>query len=179
MRGTYFPMGDQSMGFTVLQIRYGTHVELPGLFRLSAGAPFGGVSLFLLADIEPKSQGAEPYAEAGGIPGAPGMNGTAGSGIALSANMMFDDPEGFGRTLAHELAHYLGLFHTSEQDGRVLDDLDDTAECRLDRDDGGDGLDVADCQDHGADNLMFWATGSGTALSPQQRARIAESPILR
>ena len=179
MRGTYFPMGDESMGFTVLQIRYGTHVELPGLFRLSAGAPFGGVSLFLLDKIDPRVQGGEPYAEAGGVPGPPGMLGSAGSGIAFAARMMLGDPTAFGRTLAHEIAHYLGLFHTSEQDGRVLDNLDDTPECRADLDAASDGLDRDDCQANGADNLMVWATATGTLLTEQQRALLAESPLLR
>jgi hypothetical protein len=179
MRGTYFERGDQSMGFTMLHIRYGTHVELPGLFRLSAGAPGGGVDLFLLDDIDPLMLDAEPYAEAGGIPGPPSMHGTAGSGIAFSASMMVDDPRAFGRTLAHELAHYLGLFHTSEQDGRVLEALDDTPECRLAQDSDGDGLDVADCAEHGADNLMFWAKTTASELTPEQRAVLADSPILR
>jgi hypothetical protein len=179
MRGTYFPMGDGSMGFTVLQIRYGTHVELPGLFRLSAGAPGGGVNLFLLDDIEPRMLDAEPFAEAGGIPGPPAMHGTGGSGIAFAASMMVDDPAAFGRTLAHELAHYLGLFHTSEQDGRVLDELDDTEACRLEQDLDRDGLQPADCTEHGLDNLMFWAKTTSTVLTEQQRERLAQSPILR
>lgn len=180
MQGTYFPMeGDRAMGFTLLHIKYGTHVELPGLFRLSAGAPFGGVSLFLLDDIDPIMLDAHPEAEAGGIPGPPSMHGTAGSGIAFASSMMVDDPKAFGRTLAHELAHYLGLFHTSEQDGRVLDNLDDTAECRLVQDLDGDGLDPADCIDHGLDNLMFWAKTTSTTLTEQQRAVLAQSPILR
>jgi len=179
MRGTYFERGDPSMGFTMLHIRYGTHVELPGLFRLSAGAPGGGVDLFLLDDIDPLMLDAEPEAEAGGIPGPPSMHGTGGSGIALATRMMLDDPQAFGRTLAHELAHYLGLFHTSEQDGRVLENLDDTPECRLEQDADRDGLDVADCAEHGASNLMFWAKTTATELTPEQRAVLADSPILR
>lgn len=180
MRGTYFAQdGGPWMGFTMLHIRYGALVELPGLFRLSAGAPGGGVSLFLLDDIDAVVPGAESYAEAGGIPGPPSMHGTGGSGIAFAASMMVDDPQAFGRTLAHELAHYLGLFHTSEQDGRVLEGLDDTPACRLEQDADGDGLDVADCAEHGASNLMFWAKSTATELTAEQRAVLADSPILR
>ena len=85
------------------------------------------------------------------------MHGTGGSGIAIATDMMAGDPARMGRTLAHELAHFLGLFHTSEADGRVYDALEDTPECRLEDDGDGDGLDPADCESLGADNLMFWS----------------------
>jgi len=179
MRGTYFPEGDMAQGFTLLHVRYGAHVELPGLFRLSAGAGNGAVNLFLLSDIDPPMLAAEPQADSGGIPGPPGMQGTAGSGIAIASDMMVGDPQAFGRTLAHEIAHYLGLFHTSEADGRVLDNLADTPACLPDQDALGDGLDRLDCVDHGADNLMFWAKATGTTLTPLQREVLAGSPLLR
>ena len=106
------------------------------------------------------------------------MHGTPGSGIAIASDMMIADPQGFGRTLAHELAHYLGLFHTSEADGSVIENLSDTPECRLAQDTDGDGLDRADCEGRGADNLMFWAKVPGTALTEQQRAVLRANPIL-
>jgi hypothetical protein len=179
MRGTYFRNGDRAQGFTMLKVRYGSYVELPGLFQLSAGAGNRAINLFLLSDIEPLAAGSEPEAEAGGIPGPPAMHGTAGSGIAVAVDMMAGNPGAFGRTLAHEIAHYLGLFHVSEADGVVLDNLEDTPECRSERDRNGNGLDVDDCAEHGANNLMFWAKAPGIVLSEQQRAVLRSSPILR
>jgi hypothetical protein len=178
-RGVAFPEGDAAQGFAVLAVRFGVYVELPALFRLSAGAANSAVNLFFLRDIAPRSADGEPEAEAGGIPGPLGMQGTPGSGVAIATDMMAGDPERLGRTLAHEIAHYLGLFHTSEADGSVYDAFDDTPECRADRDADGDGLSVADCEGAGADNLMFWARTSGTKLSAAQQRMLRAALILQ
>jgi hypothetical protein len=177
-RGTAFPEGDAAQGFAVLKVRFGVNIELPGLFRLSAGAANSAINLFFAKDIQPRSSDGEPEAEAGGIPGPLGMQGTAGSGIAIATDMMAGNPQMLGRTLAHEIAHYLGLFHTSESDGSVLDSLADTPECRKDKDTAHDGLNVQDCAGAGADNLMFWAKTSGTVLTPQQQAVLRAALIL-
>lgn len=52
-------------------------------------------------------------------------------------------------TCAHEIGHYLGLYHTSERDGRQHDPIADTPECAPGQ---------SPCPD--ADNVMFW-TGGG------------------
>ncbi len=180
MVGTAHPEGDATQGFAVMRVRFGVYVELPGLFRLSAGAGNSAINLFFLSDIEPRGgSDGEPEAEAGGIPGPLGMHGTGSSGIAIATDMMAGAPRALGRTLAHEIAHYLGLFHTSEADGSVFDPLSDTPECRDDRDQHGDGLDVVDCQGAGAENLMFWAKTSGTVLTEQQRDVLRRAVILR
>jgi hypothetical protein len=166
-RGVAFPEGGAGAGFAVLEVRFGVYVELPHLFMLSAGASNGAVNLFFVEDIRPRT-GGEPEAEAGGVPGPPAMQGTAGSGIAISTDMMAGDARGLGRTLAHELAHYLGLFHTSESSGVVYDRLNDTPECRA-----GD-----DCSGHEA-NLMWWAKASGIELSAGQVEVLRRAPLLR
>lgn len=178
-RGTAFPDGDAAQGFARLQVRRGVYMELPALFRLSAGAGNSAVNLFFVKDIDPRGATGELEAEAGGIPGPLGMHGTSGSGIAIATDMMAGNPEQLGRTLAHELGHYLGLFHTSEADGTVLDPLSDTPECRAERDLAGDGLSIDDCEGAGADNLMFWAKTSGRVLTEQQRAVLRRALILQ
>jgi hypothetical protein len=179
MRGVAFPNGDAAQGFAVLNVRFGVYAELPSLFRLSAGAANSAIDLFFVQDIMPRSGDGEPEAEAGGIPGPLGMHGTAGSGIAIATDMMDGDATRLGRTLAHEIAHYLGLFHTSEADGSVFDALDDTPECRSDRDADRNGLSVADCAGAGADNLMFWALSTGTKLTAAQREVLRAALILQ
>jgi hypothetical protein len=44
-RGTAFPDGDSFQDFAVLQVRFGVYAELPGLFRLSAGANDRAINL--------------------------------------------------------------------------------------------------------------------------------------
>ena len=179
MRGAAFPSGDAAQGFSVLQVRYGVYMELPFLFRLSAGAANSAINLFFVADMKQRSDDGDPEAEAGGIPGPLGMQGTGASGIAIATNMMANEPQALGRTLAHEIAHYLGLFHTSESNGVVLDPLDDTPECRSERGMSAEGLSVAACKGFGADNLMFWAKTTGTVLTPQQQAVLQRALLLR
>lgn len=179
MRGLASPQGHEDQGFARVHVRFGVYLELPYLFRLSAGAANTAINLFFVADLLPRSGDGEPQAEAGGIPGPLGMHGTGGSGIAIATDMMAGDPNGLGRTLAHELAHYLGLFHTSEAQGEVLDPLDDTPECRMTRDVDGNGLSVEDCQGFGADNLMFWAKGGGTSLTAEQIGVLQRALILQ
>ena len=64
-----------------------------------------------------------------GLPGAAGLHGTRGSGLIFSASMFGRDNRLLGQVLAHELGHYLGLQHTTEQDGRTTDPFEDTPSC--------------------------------------------------
>lgn len=177
-RGLAFPAGDAAAGFAVLRIRFGVYAELPYLFKLSAGANNSAIDLFFVGDIAPRGGDGEPQAEAGGIPGPLGMHGTGSSGIAIATDMMRGDGLQLGRTLAHEIGHYLGLFHTSEADGSVLDALADTPECRSDRDRARNGLDRDDCNDAGADNLMFWSVTQESVLTAQQGAVLRSAVVL-
>lgn len=84
-----------------------------------------------------------------GIPGVPGIHGSPGTGLVFASEYLGgrDGNQLVGQTLAHELGHFLGLFHTTEQQGGGQDHLDDTPAC----DDIEDGL--AGCPD--LNNLMF------------------------
>lgn len=158
-------------GLSTIKLQYGVCPQLPELWKLSAGAANVALDVFFVADIEMCAQG-DIGGISGGTPGPLGMHGTSGSGIAISTNMMLDagDPERLGRTLAHELGHVLGLFHTTELDGRVLDPLPDTAPCPPSR----------TPDDACAQNLMFPTTEvTSTALTEQQREVLRSAIVLQ
>ncbi len=62
---------------------------------------------------------------AAALPG-PKLNGTPVSGVMVDYD--FSDAAAVGQVTAHEIGHYLGLFHTTESDGSH-DIIDDTLEC--------------------------------------------------
>lgn len=148
--------------------------DLGPMMALSADARGPGLNLFFVRYID-AAQGIS-----GGIPGPPGMHGTTASGVAIAADEILGAPELIGLVVAHEASHYLGLFHTSEADGSVLEPLSDTPECRPFRDLDGDGyVTTAECGTaYGADNLMFWAA-EGTAVSAEQGRIVGGALLLR
>lgn len=145
-------------------------VGIEQLFQLSRGVDDGGLNLFLVSDM------GAVLGISGGIPGALGVHGTTASGIAVALDVA-DVP--LLNVIMHEMSHQMGLFHTTESNGAVLDPIADTPVCGLARDTNGDGrLDPHECKGSGADNLMFWA-GTGTTLSRQQQQVLRRSLILR
>jgi hypothetical protein len=92
-----------------------------------------------------------------------------------------------GETVAHEMGHQLGLFHTSERGGTSFDILSDTPECAISRDnDSGGTVSAEECDGYGGDNLMFWTTWSSSSqaagktqetLSSYQQHVLKYSPI--
>lgn len=86
-----------------------------------------------------------------GAPGFAAVHGNWSSGLAVSSEHLGTSAQGndlAGTTLAHEMGHFLGLRHTSEQDGQTFDGVADTPECEdMDTDQ------IWNCPDWG--NLMF------------------------
>jgi hypothetical protein len=124
---------------------------------------------------------------ASAIPGPNGIHGTAGSGLVISVDSHLDeagavDLTTMGETIAHEIGHQLGLFHTTEDSGMEHDILDDTPECGVVYDTDGDGeLTAEECADHGARNVMFWVSGDlrQNELSGTQLDILSASPVVR
>lgn len=180
-RGTPLPAAEVSQGFRRLRSQYQVLPQLPKLLELSAGAGNVALDVFFVADIE--AIGGDVGGIAGGTPVPLGMHGTAGSGLVIASDMYVAarDAVKFGRTLAHEIAHALGLFHTTEVDGSVFDPLPDTPVCAKQRDANRDGLlDASECRDFGADNLMFpTSDATGSTLSDDQVAVLQRALILQ
>lgn len=79
----------------------------------------------------------------GGIPGAPGSYRRPGSGIVVNQQ---SSATTMGVLLAHEVGHFLGLWHTSEKDGKRFDTISDTQQCSA-------GTASSKCPDR--NNLMY------------------------
>lgn len=138
----------------------GANSELADLFSLSAGVDSSGVNIFIVQDI------ADAVGIAGAISGPPGYNGTINSGIAIGVEYL-DYYDG-GIVLAHEVGHYLGLFHTTEYNGSNYENIPDTPVCDVSNDLDGDGyVMVEECLNFGGNNLMFWS-GQSDYLSEGQ-----------
>lgn len=178
-QGSELPGAEVSRGFAELKLQYGVYPQLPELFKLSAGAGNSALDVFFVADIT-GAQGGSVGGLAGGTPVPFGMHGTGASGLAIATDPWADDPELLGRTLAHELGHALGLFHTVERNGQVFDPLPDTPACERSRDRDANGLDANDCEGAGADNLMFpTANATASQLTPDQAAVLRRAMVLR
>jgi hypothetical protein len=97
------------------------------------GGVVAGYSLGLPGPVEPDRPNAAVLVAAGPF-ASPGDGSLDEAGLAV--------------TCAHEMGHYLGLYHTSERDGKQHDPIPDTPECT--------GTGVCD----GASNVMFWTGGA-------------------
>jgi hypothetical protein len=182
------------------------------VFALSVPPATGpAMNLFLLPDILDTSAGARVVGIDGTIPGPSTVPGTLQSGAIVSAaNLRFQRfPGACGGGFSvdcgadatayiamHEAGHFLGLYHTTEADGRRFDPLVDTPECRcaacaapaVQAQCGGGTAVVsgpsclqarADCS--GGRNLMFWLlerTSQGK-VSPEQSEVIRSNPLVR
>ncbi len=133
--------------------------------RKTLGRSDNGINCFLLPWLPNRILGRD-----GAIPG-PAIHGTQASGIIARAANYGYSAEGFTehetdqrvlvKILAHEIGHYIGLFHTTESNGALSDPLPDTPECGIENDQNGDGkVTGPECRGKGAENLMFWSIDS-------------------
>jgi hypothetical protein len=122
---------DVSEDFKAVESISGKGNELAQLFKLGAGNE-GGVNVFLVTSIsDPQAGGAMAiiYGISGGIPGPTLLPGTAGTGVAVVADVTLGFDGNFGAVMAHEVGHHLGLFHSSEAPWiGIHDPLPDTGE---------------------------------------------------
>lgn len=163
-----FTYTDIDESYRIIEGFEGPDSDLGRLFAESRVARSNALNLFFVGEL---LQGG-PFGEfglvlgiAGGIPGPALLQGTSRSGVAvaLDSHDLGQVPASVVTTMAHEMGHFLGLFHTSEIDlgfGQQLHDpLDDTPQ-------------------NDSSYLMF-NTGEGSRLSPWQGIVMRSNPWVR
>lgn len=118
--------------------------DLAELFEFGSGQE-SGLGLFIVDRFVAPLAGTS-----GGIPGPAFSPGRASSGVAVAWQEAEDDPSRLARVIAHEVAHWLGLFHTSQR-GLFADPIADTPVGEGER-----------------DNLMFAELEGGLIITPDQ-----------
>ncbi len=141
-----------------------TEAEFPGLLQLSSAAATPRMNYFFVRT-----------AIGGGVLGIAAKigggteNGTAYSGVM---GLWIENPSAsqrdlVARVMAHEMGHFLGLFHTTESDGTV-DFVDDTTACP-----------ATGCTDPTEKYLMHWQAISGaTVITDGQGSVLRGHPLV-
>ncbi len=157
----------------------GATSELSQLFRL--GNKPDTLQFYFVEEILGGQEGFVILGVAGGIPGPPGIAGGPHSGVAVTLSGAINDPPVLGQVMAHEGAHFMGLFHTSEATGTAHDPLPDTVQCSASRDSNWDGyVSSEECRSSGSDNFMFWAaSGTARGTSAEQGKVLRRNPITK
>ncbi|PIE18184.1 MAG: hypothetical protein CSA66_05020 [Proteobacteria bacterium] len=144
----------------------GADSDLMQLFRESEGSEPDALSLFFVEELSAGSFGGFGVilGVSGGIPGPPLVQGTHRSGVAIAVAEVEGAPAGHDTTMAHEMGHFLGLFHTSEQSlGGLIPAIHDP---------------LPDTPENDETYLMF-NTGAGSLLSPWQGRVMRSNPWVR
>jgi len=142
--------------------RVTTQGEIDALFAESRGAPDRRLNLFFVKSLFSGTVGI-----ASRIPG-PSFGGTSMSGVVVDYE--FSNSTTVGYVAAHELGHYLGLYHTVESDG-THDFIDDTLECPA----SGAG---GPCSADGGGYLMHWRVLAVDPVVTAGQGRVLQSHAL-
>jgi hypothetical protein len=135
---------------------------------------------------------------ASGLPGAPQMP-IAGADCVVASTQIEGEVlpiTSIASTVVHEGSHFMGLSHTTEEDGTTFDDFADTADCDIATFDGRENFDypgevdelisATECGVEGAaDNYMFFEDSpddtrdvlTQTAMTPDQAWALRRHPL--
>jgi hypothetical protein len=174
---SYVDFDGDAAKYSVVDIVGDDYSEFNDLLRTAAPESLRTITFFLVQEVS--SDGATILGLSAGPPGAATLANTSKSGVIVTTADLAGKPEDVGKIMAHEGAHFLGLFHTTEKDGARSDPLGDTPECPISNDADGNGVvNSSECTGKGSDNLMWWtlSTGSGT-LSDDQSFVLRSNPV--
>lgn len=169
-------VSDADADFQIVDSIMGLDNKLSKLYE-STSATTDGIDIFLVSKIEPGIDGQDGgviLGIAGGIPGPPKEHGNGSSGVAVVVTKSHGYNGEFGAVMAHEVGHFLGLFHSSESPwtpdpatGKQIHDP------------------ISDTPENDLTNLMFFAGDlfvsdqyAGNKLSTGQSYVLLRNPML-
>jgi hypothetical protein len=179
--------GADATRYSVIDSSDGPTSEMAELLRLSASRTNEAVNVFLVRGISSGAgeSGGIALGVAGGIPGPPGVHGTMHSGVVVSFDTMVvgTDHRVVAQIMAHEIGHYLGLFHNRERERACAPGTGPTETNPCSPFGGGDVLEDTSRSD--GTNLMWYALGGGdgrtynVALTAGQGFVMQRSAVVR
>lgn len=157
------PGTEEDPTLVFLESTIGNPNDLSKLLLSGQGEDVSALNVFFVGSIYKDgdfSGGGLVLGMAAGVPGPAFIGPSYRSGVAVA---LFEEGEGedyVGNVLAHEVGHYLGLYHSTEKNGTTHDTLSDT-------------------EDDHASNLMFWAySPAQKELSSDQGYVIRSHPLV-
>ena len=169
----------------IIDTEMGPDSELDQLFAMSGGTDENVLNLFLVQEVRGGGDGFNTLGIAGGIPGPPRMHGTGHSGVVIAFDPSVVGPGSSGGRLAghvaaHEVSHFLGLYHVTERTRPCGAGEVPSATVMCAPFGGGDVL--ADTTRGDLTNVMNWSivgSGSNDAMTAGQAFVELRNPLAR
>lgn len=151
--------------------------ELQELFMRTNTASGPVLNLMVVRGIAASADFENAIGVAGMIGGPMGLHGSVASGVVVSWETTLGRVDLLPQTIAHECAHYLGLWHTREQQAPCT-----VATQTMCSPFGGvDPIGDTPTDAAAANYLMYWQAGNGSnvAISPGQSVVMRAHPLVQ